>query len=1824
METDRSLNNLEKIQGNIACGNVFLDSYPVQVHFLMIDKCNVKCIMCGGDYFRSKSGRVITLEKFKTMAANLKLENARAIVLAGAGDPLLNRDLVPIIQFVRTTYPLIGISVTTNGLALTAKLSGRLLENAVALVNISINSATRASYRRIMQVDGFDAVCRNAKSFVAQRGGAGGPTVFQFSAAIHRLNIEELPLLVELARDIGVNSINLFYTRFYPERIRHLNIDDPADRLENNASLFFHQELSDQMVLKAKELARQFRINLTHEPLFRENAAACKCTWPMTQVMVGFDGEIYPCGGSEVHFREKVERGIYNFGNALQGPVDGFWNSEIYRSLRISSRQGDACLIQECKCCANTISPNDIRSHIMQWEDNETGFEAPQPGADRVAEIRGAVSDLPLVSVIVPTYNRPDQFIAAAESILAQTYRNLEIVVVNDGGIDIEPTVSSLNRRHSITYVKHAENRGLAAARNTGIKVARGKYIAYLDDDDLFYPRHVETLVRALESGEHKVAYTDAYRAHQDKKNGRYVVTKRDVPYSFDFDYDRILKTNFIPVLCFMHERSCVEETGLFDESLKRLEDWDMWIRMSRRFKFAHIPELTCEFSWRTDGSTMSSGQAQEFVEARKKIAGKYFTAQSPVISRIHYPEKAKPSVVSIVILTFNQMRYTKECLQSIQKHTPESHEIIFVDNGSTDGSVRWLRELVRQNGQYKLIENETNLGFAKGCNLGIQAASGEYVLLLNNDTVVTKDWLSGMLATLNSAPDIGIVGPMTDHIAGLQKVPGTEHLSAAEIDAYATGFREANRHRRVSTQRVIGFCMLFRRTLVEQIGALDEIFQTGNFEDDDFCLRAALSGYRNVIAGDVFIHHYGNQSFIGNRIDADAAFISNRSVFNKKWNIDRRTVLGRKIASVDQAWQACSEYHRGHIDKAIGLLVGAIKDTPEQHSLSWQLAEMLIEVKLFQDALHVLNAMPLQARNEKRSIELAGYCLEGLDRLQEAHECADRALALDSQSAAALNLMGILSYRQGNRDDAEGFFCRALTADPSYGEPHTNLGILKWTENQTEEGLGFLERGFVLSPAVPDAAIRYHESVTATGEFGRALPIFQEALSLYPGHRQISYFLIDILVRLERYSDAMWVIEQAILNCGAQEELLATALEVRSKLGPMAIPESAGARPSVTLCMAVKDNGDSLALSLEKVRSLVQEMVVVDIGSSDRTREIARVFGARVFDFEWTEDVSAVLNFAVSNASGKLIFLLNPDEVLSPDNYDRFINLASKRSPGPSAYAFTTTCRAAPADMSGPETGQHPDADVKIRLFTRHPEIRFEGSQATSIEPALRRLGVEIQYEPMRIENHAAKVETLIPVLRERRVGGVAAESEEAAARCPTALCALEDSARGGYAADRANVRRLADKQSDSVSIVILTFNELEYTKQCVESIRKNTPQHHEIVFVDNGSKDGTVKWLRTILKENANYKLIENAENKGFAAGCNQGIQSATHDHILLINNDVVVTEGWLSGMMECLDSAPDIGIVGPMTNHISGVQKVPEVGYASIGDLGAFARDFRKRNRHRRVASRRVVGFCMLFRRQLIKEIGLLDESFGSGNFEDDDFCLRASLAGYRNVIAGEVFIHHYGSRTFIGNRIDYGSSLSGNRKVFAEKWSGKDAGERFGKKLIIENAINRADDFYRQGHIEKATASLFEAIKQEPADRCLYFKFAEMLIDAKRYNDALGILESMPQGGADARQLSLLGCCEEGLGHDEKAQEYAERALTIDPSMPLALNVTGVVAYKKGDQDTAEGLFKKAIESDPGFGESYTNLGSLKWAAGEHIEVLDLFERGFILSPTLVMW
>ena len=147
----------------------------------------------------------------------------------------------------------------------------------------------------------------------------------------------------------------------------------------------------------------------------------------------------------------------------------------------------------------------------------------------------GKLKTDPMVSVIVPTYNRPDTLKRTLESIAAQTYKRIEAIVVNDAGEDVSGVIDTFHDRLSIKYLVHDKNKGLAAVRNTAIKHASGQYIAYLDDDDIFHPHHIETAVKVLTTTNYKAVYTDACRAYQTKEGDTYQVIKKDIPYSIDY-----------------------------------------------------------------------------------------------------------------------------------------------------------------------------------------------------------------------------------------------------------------------------------------------------------------------------------------------------------------------------------------------------------------------------------------------------------------------------------------------------------------------------------------------------------------------------------------------------------------------------------------------------------------------------------------------------------------------------------------------------------------------------------------------------------------------------------------------------------------------------------------------------------------------------------------------------------------------------------------------------------------------------------------------------------------------------------------------------------------------------------------------------------------------------------------------------------------------------------------------------------------------------------------------------------------------------------------
>jgi GT2 family glycosyltransferase len=239
---------------------------------------------------------------------------------------------------------------------------------------------------------------------------------------------------------------------------------------------------------------------------------------------------------------------------------------------------------------------------------------------------------------------------------------------------------------------------------------------------------------------------------------------------------------------------------------------------------------------------------------------------------------------------------------------------------------------------------------------------------------------------------------------------------------------------------------------------------------------------------------------------------------------------------------------------------------------------------------------------------------------------------------------------------------------------------------------------------------------------------------------------------------------------------------------------------------------------------------------------------------------------------------------------------------------------------------------------------------------------------------------------------------------------------------------------QSDPfVSIVMLSWNAPEYTEIAIASIREHTPLPHEIIIIDNGSGVETTSRLEQI----PGIRVIYNAVNTGFAFGCNQGLAAARGTHVVLLNNDVVLTAGWLEPMIEVQRRHPTVGCSAPRTNECAGFQKL-DVPYASLDDMPAFAAERAIEQRGRWSYQSRVIGFCMCLDRRVVEEIGGLDPAYGTGNCEDDDYCMRIRAAGYEIALCEDSFIHHFGSVTFRTNKVDYWGAMTTNLAQFVKHW------------------------------------------------------------------------------------------------------------------------------------------------------------------------------------------
>jgi GT2 family glycosyltransferase len=283
---------------------------------------------------------------------------------------------------------------------------------------------------------------------------------------------------------------------------------------------------------------------------------------------------------------------------------------------------------------------------------------------------------------------------------------------------------------------------------------------------------------------------------------------------------------------------------------------------------------------------------------------------------------------VSIVVVTFNSLVFTRMCLESVLANTDEiTYEVLVVDNASTDDTPAYLENLARLNHRVRLILNLENRGFAPANNQALALAAGEILVLLNNDTIVPPGWLRRLIRHLDDEA-VGLVGPVTNRTGNEAEID-VPYKTYGEMLDFVAAYVEAHIGELFDIRMVAMFCVALRRTVFERLGPLDESFQIGLFEDDDYSQRVRAAGYRVVCAEDVFVHHFGQASLghLASGGEYGALFHENRRRWEAKWRTNWEPYQRRIKPAYQHLTQRIREAVRNQLPSGETILVASKGD---------------------------------------------------------------------------------------------------------------------------------------------------------------------------------------------------------------------------------------------------------------------------------------------------------------------------------------------------------------------------------------------------------------------------------------------------------------------------------------------------------------------------------------------------------------------------------------------------------------------------------------------------------------------------------------------------------------------------------------------------------------------------------------------------------------------------------------------------------------------------------------------------------------------------------
>ena len=508
------------------------------------------------------------------------------------------------------------------------------------------------------------------------------------------------------------------------------------------------------------------------------------------------------------------------------------------------------------------------------------------------------------ISILVPLYNTPQTFLnEMIESVLAQTYQNWELCLADGsdhGHDDVEARCKEYAERDKrIRYRRLAKNEGISGNTNRCYEMATGDYIGLFDHDDVLHPSVLYEYVKVINEQNADYIYCDETTFKGDSIDN--MITLHFKP---DFAPDNLRANNYICHFS-VFSRELLEGTELFRSGFDGSQDHDMILRLTARAKcVVHVPKLM--YYWRSHaGSVASDINAKSYaIEAAKGAVAAHLRAQGfknfsisstkafETIFQIKYEILGNPKV-SIIIPNRDHLEDLSRCVTSIlERSTYDNIEIIVVENNSTTEEIFAYYKKIQENPAVRVITYKGDFNYSRINNLGVTQASGEYVLLLNNDTqVITPDWIEEMLMYAQRK-DVGAVGAKLYYADRTIQHAGVVLGLGAHRTAGHSHYRVASQNlgymgRLCYAQNVMavtGACLMMKKALFVKLGGLEQAFAV-SLNDVDLCVRAWKAGFVNVFTPFAELYHYESASRGSDGSGENAARYEKESeMFRKRW----------------------------------------------------------------------------------------------------------------------------------------------------------------------------------------------------------------------------------------------------------------------------------------------------------------------------------------------------------------------------------------------------------------------------------------------------------------------------------------------------------------------------------------------------------------------------------------------------------------------------------------------------------------------------------------------------------------------------------------------------------------------------------------------------------------------------------------------------------------------------------------------------------------------------------------------------------------------------